>query len=457
MNLKLNSDNLKIATAIIGVDTLWGGNVDDFSGTNRLIADSYFSDYELPPCFFDLTADALRESEGVLGKAVSNEDIIEYARKFSIRECIEFLQSGSSATTDVQKNYQVRMGKALEVMLDLALSQRGIVEEISYARLVEAGTGFAPQLFDVSEHRKIIIDVLEQIGEGPSLHHNNLLAAVDAWRSKRLLASSEMAEVNKVLIPELDVSTQKNILPYLPADFANVSRTNVVFKPIAGANFSGSLNYLGKERSADGSPLYEAVYEINAEIEITKTEFEFLVAHEVVPGHVMTTALTQYLCFTNTSGFGFENTIFPMCSPAATLSEGVANMALFLARGWKSDADITDPDMRLAYLLSVLQDYGKANISYRLHQEKMEPAKVSELTRSECLLTAERAEKLTFAWGAHPLLGKMYMPAYAVGTNIVGDLLKKYGPEKLIPVAYGAQGPVDIISLGHLLHEKYGH
>lgn len=451
MNLTLTEDNLKIATAIIGVDTLWGGNVDDVSGTNRFIADSYFSDYELPPCFFDVTADALRQTGGVLGKKVSNEDISAFVEKFAIREAIEFIKSGASATTEAQKKYQARMGKALEAMLDLALAQRHLGPEISYAYLVEAGTGFAPQLFDVSDLRVQIITLLETMGEGPSVHHGNLLAAVDAWRKKRLVSSHQMAAVNKILIPQLDALTIKNILPHLPSEFAKVPRANVVFKPIEGAHFSGSLNYLGKERNSDGSPNFEAVYEINAQIEISNTEFETLVAHEVVPGHVMTTSLFHYSCFTKAPGFGFESTIFPMCSPAATLSEGVANIAFLLANGWQSEVEIIDPDTRLAMLLGTMQDYGKANISYRLYQEKMEPAKVAELTRSECLLTEERAEKLTFAWGAHPLLGTMYLPAYAVGTNVVGDALKKYGAAKLIPVIYGACGPVDILSLTELL------
>lgn len=451
MNEILTKDNVTIATAVIGVDTLWGGDVDDFSGTNRLIADSYFSDYELPPCFFDSVAERLRVSGGVLGNEVSNHDIVQFEKKFAIRECIAFLQSGASATTEVQKKYQARMGKALEAMLDLALAERGLISEIPYARLVEAGTGFAPQLFDVSDVRAHIKALLENSGEGPSLYNGNLLAAVDAWRKKRVMSSAHMAEVNKILIPQLDALSIKNILPHLPASFAKVPRTNVVFKPIQGAHFSGSLNYLGKERAADGSPHYEAIYEINTEIEISKTEYEYLVSHEVVPGHVMTTALFHYLCFTKAPGFGFESTIFPMCSPAATLAEGIANNALLLANGWQSETDIVDSDTRVALLLGVIQDYGKANISYRLHQEKMEPQKVAELTRVECLLTEERAQKLTFDWGAHPLLGKMYMPAYAVGTRVVGEALKKYGAAKLIPVLYGAKGPVDILSLNELL------
>ena len=33
-----------VATAILGLDTLWGGDVMNPSGTGRFIADSWFSD-----------------------------------------------------------------------------------------------------------------------------------------------------------------------------------------------------------------------------------------------------------------------------------------------------------------------------------------------------------------------------------------------------------------------------
>ena len=41
-------------------------------------------------------------------------------------------------------------------------------------------------------------------------------------------------------------------------------RANMTFLPIENAWFSGSMNYLGRARRPDGSPEYEATYEINA-------------------------------------------------------------------------------------------------------------------------------------------------------------------------------------------------
>ena len=72
-------------------------------------------------------------------------------------------------------------------------------------------------------------------------------------------------------------------------------RANIEFLPIKDAWFSGSMNYLGRARRPDGSPEYEATYEINASLEISLPEFLQLVSHEVVPGHVTTFAYLQNL------------------------------------------------------------------------------------------------------------------------------------------------------------------
>ena len=72
-------------------------------------------------------------------------------------------------------------------------------------------------------------------------------------------------------------------------------RANIEFLAIKDAWFSGSMNYVGRARNADGSPKYEATYEINASLQISFPEFQQLVSHEVVPGHVTTFAYLQNL------------------------------------------------------------------------------------------------------------------------------------------------------------------
>ena len=58
------------ATAILGIDTLWGGDVMNPSGTGRFIADSWFSDEPLPRAYRHPAAARLRKSGGVAGNQI---------------------------------------------------------------------------------------------------------------------------------------------------------------------------------------------------------------------------------------------------------------------------------------------------------------------------------------------------------------------------------------------------
>lgn len=53
-----------VATAVLGLDTLWGGDVMNPSGTGRFIADSWFSDEPLPDAYAAPEAARLRELGG---------------------------------------------------------------------------------------------------------------------------------------------------------------------------------------------------------------------------------------------------------------------------------------------------------------------------------------------------------------------------------------------------------
>ena len=59
-------------------------------------------------------------------------------------------------------------------------------------------------------------------------------------------------------------------------------------------------------------------------------------------------------------------------------------------------------------------------------------------------MTEERAGKLAGAWGRHPLLGRMYLPAYRAGTERVAELRRNYPAERVLPAIYGCGGLVDI-------------
>src|SRR5450756_521774 len=243
--------------------------------------------------------------------------------------------------------------------------------------------------------------------------------------------------------------TAKNLLPYLPKELHRVPRANVKFLAIENAWFSGSMNYLGHARKPDGSPEYEATYELNAALQISVPEFQQLVSHEVVPGHVTTFAYLQNLYVRGLAGF--EATVLTMNTRAATLFEGLANNAILIAHGVTEVDQLPDEDMQIGVLLALLQDDAKNQSSYLTWGEGKPQAEVAATLRRNFLVTEERADKLSGAWGRHPLLGRMYLPAYRAGTERVAQLRRIHPADRILPAIYGCSGLADIVTIDEML------
>ncbi|HYG66106.1 MAG TPA: hypothetical protein VD838_00555, partial [Anaeromyxobacteraceae bacterium] len=265
------------------------------------------------------------------------------------------------------------------------------------------------------------------------------------WRRERLVPKKAIRSLADAFIGHLDAGTARHVVPYLPPELHDVPRANITFLPIADAWFSGSMNYLGRERGPGGAPRYEATYEINASLEISVPEFAQLVAHEVVPGHVTTFALLQALHVRGR--IGFEGTVLTMNTREAALSEGIANNAILMAYGVTEITELPDPDLRLGTLLALLQDDAKNQASWLTWREGRPQDEVAATLRREYLVSAERASKLAGAWGRHPLNGRMYLPAYRAGTDKVAALRRAFPPERVLPALFGAKGIVDVVTI----------
>jgi len=186
-------------------------------------------------------------------------------------------------------------------------------------------------------------------------------------------------------------------------------------------------------------------------LSISVPEFEQLVSHEVVPGHVTTFAYLQNLYVRGLAGF--EATVLTMNTRMATLSEGVANNAILIAYGVTDIDQLPDEDLQIGVLLALLQDDAKNQSSYMTWGEGRTQKEVAETLRRDFLVSEERADKLSGAWGRHPLLGRMYLPAYRAGTIKVAELRKKYPAEKVLPAIYGCRGLVDIATVEEALRQ----
>jgi hypothetical protein len=392
----------------------------------------------------------LRSTGGVTARDVDGPALDAYLAEVDVKGSIAAVSSEGKKLGGTRGAYLSGLALCFDVMWDLAMELLGRGEPVPYDRCVRAMTDRPPEPSHPEEKRRLVANLLAAAGH-PSKDRAGLLAAVDDWRNRKLVAGKSIPALAEKVIAELDALARRNVLPHLPAELRGVPLANVAFLPIENSWFSGSMNYLGRARKPDGSPEYEATYELNASLQISVPEFHQLVSHEVVPGHVTTFAFLQNLWVRRR--VGFEATVLTMNTRYAALAEGIANNALLMAYGVTDIGEIPDKDLVIGLLLALLQDDAKNQSSYLTWREKVAQPEVAAVLRNDYLVSPERADKLSGAWGRHPLLGRMYLPAYRFGTEKVAALRRAYPPEKVLPVLYGASGLVDAVTVDAALAE----
>jgi hypothetical protein len=441
--------DLYVADAVLGIDTLWGGDVMCPSGTGRFIADSWFSDEPLPAAYTHPAAALLRQSGGVCAKTIDRDAVETYLHDVDLPAAIAGLRKEAALCSEPRRAYLEGLVVSLDVMWDLAMEVLGKGDAVPYTRAVEASTARPPEPSRPEAKCERVAELLGRAGYSSS-QSGGILAAVDAWRRERVTPMASVQALGQAVIAHFDALSAKNLVPHLPQELAAVPRANINFMPIKDAWFSGSMNYIGRARTAAGAPLYEASYEINASLQISYPEFEQLVSHEVVPGHVTTFAYLQDLYVRGKAGF--EATVLTMNTRAATLFEGIANNAILIAHGVTEVDQLPDEDLQIGVLLALLQDDAKNQSSWLTWGEGREQQEVAATLRRDFLVTEERAGKLSGAWGRHPLLGRMYLPAYRAGTDKVAALRRTHPAARVLPALYGCNGLVDIETIDQLLN-----
>ncbi len=449
------SDHLQelIGNSILGIDTLWGGDVLCASGTGRFIADSWFSDEPLPEAYTHPAAAPVRASGGVSAATPDRAAIDAYLAAVDIRGAIRGLNAEAAALGGMRGEYLAGLALCFETMWDLAMEIIGRGQSVPYERCVLASTGRTPEPSDPAAKRERVAELLGRAGFTPGTR-DELLAAVDAWRKSRAVSMASIKTLGAAVIGYFDGLSAQHIVPHLPPELHSVPRANIDFLPIREAWFSGSMNYLGRARRADGSPEYEATYEINASLEISVPEFLQLVSHEVVPGHVTTFAYMQNLYWRGAAGF--EASVLTMNTRAAALFEGIANNAILMAHGVTEVDELPDEDLQIGVLLALLQDDAKNQSSYLTWGLNVPQPQVAQALRNDFLVSLERADKLSGAWGRHPLLGRMYLPAYRAGTEKVAELRRRFSAQAFLPVLYGCSGLVDVTTIERVLDQQSG-
>ena len=178
---KMNAD---FAEALIGIDTLWGGDVMNPSGTGRFIADCWFSDEPLPRAYAHPAASALRANGGVGARTPDTRSIDAYLAVVDVKGAIDRVVAAARAEGGRRDGYLAGLGECCEVMWDLAMELLGRGPTVPYDRCVRTLTGRAPEPSQPAEKRRRVTELLAHAGY-PSNGGDRLLAAVDAWRADR--------------------------------------------------------------------------------------------------------------------------------------------------------------------------------------------------------------------------------------------------------------------------------
>ena len=284
---------------------------------------------------------------------------------------------------------------------------------------------------------------------GYILGDNGLLGAVDAWRRERVSPMASVKALGAAVIAHFDALSAANLVPYLPPELARVPRANIDFLPIQDAWFSGLDELPRPGADAGRRPKYEASYEINASLQISLSRVP-------AAGQPRGRARPRDdLCVS--AG--------PVCARKGWLRGHGAHhehTRRHAVRRHRQQRDpdrarrdrgraVPDEDLQIGVLLALLQDDAKNQSSYLTWGEGRAQKEVAATLRRDFLVTEERADKLSGAWGRHPLLGRMYLPAYRAGTDKVAQLRRTYPAERVLPAIYGCYGLVDIETIDQVL------
>ena len=110
----------RTATAILGIDTLWGGDVMNPSGTGRFIADSWFSDQPLPAAYTHPAAAAVRAAGGVGAKQPDRAAVKAYLGVVDVKGAIKGMAEEARSVGGLRAAYldglavAVRTGRTAE-------------------------------------------------------------------------------------------------------------------------------------------------------------------------------------------------------------------------------------------------------------------------------------------------------------------------------------------------------
>jgi len=451
--LKMTEFDRKLATLLLGVDSLFGGDDMHESGTKHVIANTWTSGYAPPAVYHDPAAQLLREKEGI--EAVDKSVVNGFVRKFKLLELPDIIREDAMSfqAEDLDRtNYIHNLVNALEVMLHTALAISNKTELPSFEDRYFAATARTlddVRLVSTKKEKETLREVLAKAGYEVT-NSRSLRETMMAWKhDKGDIPPDQLAnkvnETTRVLLQ----MTREKVFSFLDfdingykSDLSDVDFDGFRFETLSGVYFTGFSLYHGGI-GKDGKPLLRQVFQYNTDHPLGNPGLYHLCAHEVVPGHYLQSAVGDLLWMEGR--LGFESTISVMCTPESAFAEGWAQNTFNLLFGSREAAiEELGEDLRVELAYEDLQDIGKHNVSILYQRDGAKIDKVKEHVAEDCVQDDPIVNKLSDTWATHPIIGPMYGPAYWLGRTTINKAIDDVGREKVAYIGFLLDGLVDI-------------
>jgi len=433
----------KVATLLIGVDTLFGGDALHESGAHHFIADTWFSGTAPPDIYHDAFAQAARDvSQGVEGAPNVLKDataIHAFVERHDLRTLPFEITGGITGLRNDNLANVLHLTDALSAMLDTSFERR--------YHAATANTVDTIEVIDPSHARERLQEALAKVGYEVT-QSRGLRETVLAWQAaQQPLAPDKVGEAAKEIIGPLLAAMRSHVFSYLyfpvqgnRSDLSDVAFSGHRFETLSGVKFTGSSIYQGGEQ--DGVPALRGLFEYNTDHPITRVRLQHLCAHEVV-GHYLNSAVQDLLW--RSGKLGFIATMATMCSPEVAFQEGWAENIFEVVYGSREAAVMAyGKDLAVVLAHTDLESFGKNNASVLYQRDGASLDEVRRHIAEDCVQADPIVEKLSGAWAQHPIIGPMYGPAYHHGREIVSQAIRDHGRIPVARIGYHLQGWVDI-------------
>ncbi|MFA4815147.1 MAG: hypothetical protein WC924_03815 [Candidatus Gracilibacteria bacterium] len=437
------------ATALVGVDTLMGGDVGCPDGGAHFIADTFpKEEVELPPIYEDARSVKLREDGGM--GAQHKAMVASYINDYGLEGLQESLPAAlPENASEARRRFMENLGRCLDVIARTGIALAEVSALPPFEERYEAAARRAPKLVDTTELKERMRAVLDSAGV-KIRQSETLREAIARWETQNgFIPAAEFGVLVDKANRDLTALTRSKLFAGINFDLSDfdphlldVSFDGCVFKTVSNVNYTGSSTFEGGVHP-DGTPASKSLVECNTDHSVTNIGLQYLVAHEIAPGHYMDSAVADLGW--RTGRLGLEAVAHTMCTAETVMREGWAQNTLLALHGSERRlAGVFGPDQAVQALIERLQDAGKNNASILYQMQRVPIEEVRQHLREECLLPEPIVQKLSGVWAQHPILGPMYGPAYHVGAEVVRQAIEAHGPLAVAKVAFHTKGYTDI-------------